>query len=161
MDILTLTILVFLLMFLGFVGIILPVLPGLILSWAGFFLYAWMYQFQRISLVVTLVFLGFSLLLSLFDYLLPMLNAKKYQVSKRGLWGSGLGLLLGGLFFGPVGVFLGPFLGTLLGEIYDKKDMVAAVKSARASVVGILISTSAKIVLALVMLGWVVISLVK
>ena len=161
MDILTLTILVFLLMFLGLVGIILPVLPGLVLSWAGFFLYAWMHQFQRISLVVTLIFLGFSLLMSLFVYLLPILNAKKYQVSKRGLWGSGLGLLLGGLFFGPVGVFLGPFLGTLLGEIYDKKDMVAAVKSARASVIGVLISTSAKIVLALVMLGWVVISLVK
>ncbi len=161
MEILTLTIIVFLLMFLGLVGIILPVLPGLILSWAGFFLYAWMYQFQKISLTITLIFLGLSFVLSLFDYLLPMLSAKKYQASRKGLWGAGLGLFLGGLLFGPAGIILGPFLGTLLGEIYDKKDILVAVKSAQASVIGILISTSAKMVLALVMLGWVVISLVK
>jgi uncharacterized protein len=160
MEILTLTIIVFLLMFLGLVGIILPVLPGLILCWAGFFLYAWMGNFQAISLTIVLVFLVFSFLLSFFDYLLPILGARKYQASRKGLWGAGLGLFLGGLFFGPLGIILGPFLGTLLGEIYDKKDILAAIKAARASVIGILISTLVKLVLGLVMLGWVVFSLI-
>lgn len=153
-------IIVFLLMFLGLAGIVLPILPGPLLSWIGFFLYAWSHHFEKISVLTTLIFLGFVLLLGILDYILPIIGAKKYKTSRKGIFGAGLGLFLGVLFFGSLGIILGPFLGTLLGEVSDKKDVLGAIKSARSTIIGVLISAFAKVVLIFIMTGFVIVALI-
>jgi len=95
------------------------------------------------------------------DYALPLIGAKRYKASKSGLFGAGLGSFLGVMFFGPMGIVLGPFLGVLLGEIYDKKNILKAIKPAKATILGVLISVLAKIVLVLIMTGLVVAALIK
>ena len=148
-------------MFLGLAGIVLPILPGPLLSWIGFFLYAWSYHFEKISLLTTLIFLGLVVFLGILDYILPIIGAKKYKASKKGIFGASLGLLLGVMFLGPLGIILGPFLGTLLGEVYDKKDLLVALKPARATIIGVLISSLAKIVLIFIMTGFVIAALMQ
>lgn len=156
MEVFTLTILVFLLIFLGLVGIILPVLPGPILSWLGFFLFAWSRHFQDISLTTTLIFLGLIFFLGVLDYVLPIIGARKYKASKKGVFGAGLGLLLGALLLGPLGVIFGPFVGTFLGEVYDKKNLLTAIKPAKATILGVLVGLLVKVVLVFTMTGLVI-----
>jgi len=48
-----------------------------------------------------------------------------------------------------------------LGEIYDKKNILKAIKPAKATILGVLISVLAKIVLVLIMTGLVVAALIK
>ncbi len=44
------------LLLLGLVGIVLPLLPGILLSWVGFFLYAQASHFEQISFGATIDF---------------------------------------------------------------------------------------------------------
>ena len=156
MELFALTIIVFLLLFLGLVGVILPVLPGPILSWLGFFLFAWSHHFQDISLTITLIFLGLVFLVGLLDYILPIVEARKYKASKEGILGASLGLFLGAFFFGPLGIIFGPFIGTLLGEIYNKKTIWTAIKPAKATILSVFVSLLVKMSLIFTMAGLVI-----
>jgi uncharacterized protein YqgC (DUF456 family) len=84
------------------------------------------------------------------DYTLPALSTKKFGGTKKGVWGSGVGLGIG-LFFGPVGIVFGPFLGAFLGELTGApKEVSKALKAAIGSFVGFLFSTALKAVISVV-----------
>jgi hypothetical protein len=160
MEIIILTIVGFLLMFSGLAGVALPFLPGIFLSWLGFFLYAWAGGFEKISLATTLIFLGLALFCAIFDYLAPLIGAKRYKASKFGLLGAAVGLLFGIFLFGPLGIVLGPFLGALFGEFYVKKDIFGAIKPAFGTFLGFLVSVLAKIIIIFIMIGFAIASLI-
>jgi uncharacterized protein YqgC (DUF456 family) len=68
-----------------------------------------------------------------------MIGAKKFGGTKAGATGATLGLLIGVLFMGPIGIFAGPFIGALFGElIRDFSDKKTALKAAMGSLIGFL-----------------------
>jgi uncharacterized protein YqgC (DUF456 family) len=72
--------------------------------------------------IITFVFLGFLVLaVTISDYLIPMIGAKKFNCSKWGTYGCFIGTLFG-MFFLPIGVIAGPFLGALIGECFTGKS---------------------------------------
>ena len=68
-----------------------------------------------------------------------------------GAIGSGTGLLIG-LFFGPIGLVFGPFVGALTGELTQNSDLKKAVRAAFGSLMGFLAGTMIKFTLAVVYL---------
>lgn len=100
---------------LGLVGCVAPVVPGVPLSYLGLWLLHWTervqfsWQFLLIWAVVTIV-------IQVLDYFIPAWGTKKFGGSKYGVWGSTIGLLAG-LFMGPMGIILGPFIGAVIGEM--------------------------------------------
>ena len=116
MELIFLCIASFLLMLAGIVCIVIPILPDTLVAWLGLLIFAAGTHFSRISVVITLLFLGAALLGILFEYLLPVIGAKRYHASRYGLIGAALGLLLGPFIFGPAGIFAGPLLGAISGE---------------------------------------------
>ena len=62
-----------------------------------------------------------------------------------GVWGSTLGLLVG-LFFGPWGIVLGPFLGAVAFELIDGKNTRLALKAGWGSFVGLMTGTILKLI---------------
>ena len=111
----------------GILGCVLPVLPGVPLAYCGLLLlhatdkvqFSW--QFLVIWAVVTIV-------VQVLDSVVPIWGTKKFGGSKMGVWGSTLGLLVG-LFFGPWGIVLGPFLGAVVFELIDGKNTRLALKA--------------------------------
>lgn len=99
----------------GLLGSVLPVLPGVPLSYLGLWLLHWTdrasfsWQFLTVWAVVVLV-------IQLLDYFIPAWGTKKFGGTKWGVWGSTIGLLLGFLM-GPLGIVLGPFVGAVVGEL--------------------------------------------
>ena len=82
-----------------------------------------------------------------------LLGAKWGGASRWGLFGAGLGGLIG-LFLGVLGIILGPVIGAIVGELLFKRKTI--IQSARAGVgagLGIALSTLAKFILACFMLG--------
>ncbi|HPC26498.1 MAG TPA: DUF456 domain-containing protein, partial [Paludibacteraceae bacterium] len=80
--------------FLGFIGCILPILPSVPLSYIGILLlhFTSKIQFSTQFLVIW----GIIVLLSqLLDYFVPILGTKKFGGSKKGIWGSTLGMVIG------------------------------------------------------------------
>ncbi len=136
----------------GIAGVILPALPGLPLVFAGMLLAAWASDFDKIGWV-TLVVLGLLTLLSVaVDFFATMVGAKRVGASRKALIGAVLGTFVG-LFFGPIGLFAGPFVGALLGELWHGRELDQAAKVGLGTWLGILLGTVLKLGLAFAMLG--------
>ncbi len=133
-----------LLLLIGFAGVILPLLPGLPLSYVGILVlhFSKAVQFTSEFLMFWAVVV---VVVQVLDYFIPVWGTKKFGGSKRGVWGSAIGLIVG-LFFGPLGIVLGPFVGAFLGELTANRSSKDALRAAWGSFVGILVGTSLKLI---------------
>ncbi|WP_339734739.1 DUF456 domain-containing protein [uncultured Sunxiuqinia sp.] len=136
----------------GILGGILPVLPGPPLSYVGLILLhlTERYQFSTNFLIVWGVI---TIVVYLLDYLIPIWGTKKFGGSKRGVWGSIIGLLVGMLLFPPFGIIVGPFLGAVLGELSSGKQSREAFRSGFGSFLGFLVGTLLKLIVS-GMMAW-------
>ena len=137
----------------GFLGCLLPVLPGPPLSYAALVIINFThYATIEISIFI---FLGIiTVIVLVLDYVVPVWGTKKFGGSKYGTWGSVIGLIAG-LFFlpaiGPFGIITvlgGPFVGALIGEKMAGKDSHTAMRAAFGSFIGFLAGTFMKLVCA-------------
>jgi uncharacterized protein len=136
----------FLLIIAGILGCLLPVLPGPPLSFAGVLLQQLRPDENPFTLKFLVIWGLITLAVTLLDYLLPVLGAKKYGGSREGVYGSVFGLLIGLFFFPPLGIIIGPFTGALLGEIISGKKGKDALRASFGSFIGFLTGTAAKLV---------------
>lgn len=139
-----LIILAFILIVLGILGSILPVLPGVPVSYVGILLlhFTEKVQFTTQFLIFWLVMV---ILVQVLDYLVPIWGTKKFGGSKRGIWGCAIGMVVG-LFFGPWGIILGPFLGAIVGELSGGKQTQSAIKAGFGSFIGFLLGVISKLI---------------
>ncbi len=136
----------------GFVGILLPALPGTILIFLGLLLGAWADGFTRVS-VSTLVVIGVIGAASYaVDFAAAALGAKKLGASPRAMAGAALGTILG-LFFGLPGLIIGPFAGAVIGELTTTRDLKRVGRAGVAAWIGFAIGTAVKVGMAFVMIG--------
>lgn len=141
-----------LLILVGLAGLVLPVLPGIPLVYAGLFLLAWAEDFVYVGWV-TLTVLGLLTLLSYgIDFLATALGARKYGASPRAVTGAAVGALVG-VFFGLAGIILGPFLGAMAGEFSRRATFKTATQAGVGATLGLLFGALLKIALAFAMLG--------
>ena len=130
----------------GTVGCVVPVLPGVILAWAGL-LSAYFSHYCNIPTILLVATGITTAIISVLDNMIPIYLTKKTGGSKAGMWGSTIGLIVD-IFVGPWGIVLGPFAGALVGElIHDNRDMKRAIKSASGAFLGFLLGTGLKLVL--------------
>lgn len=143
----------FILMLVGILGSVLPVLPGVPISWLGLLMI-----YLAPSVPMDWVFLSITLVLAIIlyvlDYIIPAIGTKRFGGSKAGAWGAIIGLFVGILAPIPFGIFIGPFVGALIGElVVNKTESQLAFKAAFGSFIGFLASTFMKVFASFVYLG--------
>jgi uncharacterized protein len=143
----------------GLAGAIVPVIPGVPLSYVGLLLLEFT-SYRPFSLTFMLVWAGVVVVVQLLDTFLPMLTTKWSGGSKAGVWGSTIGLIFG-FFVGPWGIVLGPFLGALIAEIIVGKEFVTALKSGSAAFLGFLGGTLVKLIASGLMIYYFVAALIN
>jgi uncharacterized protein YqgC (DUF456 family) len=148
------------LMALGFIGVIVPLLPGLPLLWVGALVWAWGDGFQHVGWP-TLAVLAFIVVVGgLLDLLLASAVSRRAGVSWRAIGGAILGGLLGGIFLTWIPI-LGTLAGALLGAVAGmwfveyriRGDEAAATAAVRSYLTGVAFATVINLLLALVMIG--------
>ncbi len=151
MDILLISI-GFLLMLVGILGSVLPVLPGVPISWLGLLMIylAPSVPFEWLFLSITFVIAAFLYIL---DYIIPAMGTKRFGGSRYGMIGATLGLVVGIVAPIPFGIVIGPFIGAFLGELFNTKTRKNALRAAFGSFVGFLASTFMKLLATFVYLG--------
>lgn len=134
----------------GFVGSVMPALPGPPIALGSIFLVHFGLEKYSIWMIAALSILTIAIAVA--DYYVPILGTKKFGGSKYGVKGSTIGLILGVLItfltsgFGILFLLLGPFLGAFLGEKYAKNNNTVALKSAIGSFIGFLAGAFGKII---------------
>ena len=136
----------------GFVGTIVPALPGVPLVFAGLFVAAWADGFQHVGLW-TLIGLGVLTVIAVaVDFLAGLAGAKRVGASRLALIGAAIGTIVG-LFFGIPGLLLGPFLGALVGELAAGGMLHRAANVGVGAWIGFLVGTVLKLGVCFAMLG--------
>lgn len=131
----------------GLIGAFLPVIPGLPFSYAGL----WVLQLSGAAQFSTFFLVAWGIvvvLVLLLENFIPAYTTKKYGGSVYGVTGSTIGMILGMLFFPPIGFFLGTLVGAFIGEFIYKQDITIALKSAWGSFIGFLTGTAIKVTIA-------------
>lgn len=154
MDI-ALAIAAYLLILIGIAGCIIPVLPGVILSFAGV-VCAYFTSYSQIPLTAVWIWLGITAAVSLADYFLPAWMTKRFGGSHAGAVGATVGVFAGFFFFPPLGMILGPFVGAVAGELLnDRNDFAKAVVVGFGSFLSFIVGTGLKLTAAIGMLVYV------
>ena len=149
---LTLLVIAALLVIIGLAGLILPMLPGTPIVYAGLILAAWAEDFQYVG-PWTLASLGVLTLIAYFiDFAATAFGAKRFGATPRAAIGAAIGLIAG-FFWGLVGLVLGPFLGAVIGELWGRRSLGEASQAGLGATLGLLIGGAIKIALTFVMLG--------
>jgi uncharacterized protein YqgC (DUF456 family) len=142
---------------LGILGTFLPGLPGAPFVFLGLFLAAWLGNFEKVG-AFTLIILAILTIFSLgIDFLAASLGAKRAGASRMAIIGAAIGTIIG-LFFGFVGLILGPFLGAAVGEYIKRRELLRAGKVGIGTWIGLVFGIGGRVALAFVMLGIFVVS---
>ncbi len=142
----------------GMVGSILPVLPGPPIAYSGI-LIAHFFTYVHFSTTALVLYGLFTAIIVVADYIIPAYWVKKTGGSKYGSNGSIIGMLIGIIFFPPIGMLIGTFLGAVIGEMIAGKDSNVAFKSGVATFLGFLAGTVLKMVFCIMLLVHFIIKL--
>ncbi|WP_266183556.1 DUF456 domain-containing protein [Dyella humicola] len=136
----------------GLAGNFLPALPGIPMIFGGIWLAAAVNQYQHVGLWWLVVIGVLGTLGVIVDFVAATLGAKRVGASPLALSGAGLGTLIG-MFFGIVGLLLGPFVGALLGELASGTSVLRSAHVGAATWMGLLFGTLIKLVISFIMIG--------
>jgi len=133
----------------GVLGSLLPILPGPPISYAGVLLLHFT-QYAQYSTRFLILFAVLTAVVAILDYVIPIWGTRKFGGSKYGTWGATIGVLAG-IFMGPVGMIVGPFIGAVVGEMIYGKKSNEAFHAGLGSFIGFITGTLMKIVLSVIL----------
>jgi uncharacterized protein YqgC (DUF456 family) len=152
MESIILTVLGAILALIGLAGMLLPVIPGAPILFAGLLLAAWADQFAYVGTGTLVLLGGLTVLTYLVDLLAGSFGVKRFGASPRAMIGAAVGTVLG-LFFGLFGVIVGPFIGASIGELTTSRNLGTAGRAGLGATLGLALGAAAKLALAFTMLG--------
>ena len=149
------------LLVLGFVGTLVPFLPGhLILFFAA--LGHWLMLRGESGVEWwTFAVLAFLLILSqVFEFLSGAAGTRWFGGTRWGAAGALIGGIVG-IFFIPLGLFLGPLIGSMFCEfVFAKKEVRPATVSGVGSVLGTVAGMVIKIIVGVLMIVWFLVDVI-
>jgi len=120
----------------GVIGIIVPILPGMLLVWLTLLAYAWVTDFNIITPWIFVILTLFALITGLANIWLPYLGAKKSGASKRAIFLGFIGGIIGTFIMPLIGTVIGYAVGIIIGELIKHRDLQVAIKSSIGGVAG-------------------------
>lgn len=133
----------------GIIGCFIPVLPGPPLAYVSLLLLQ-IGPEVPFDLKFILIMAAIVAAITILDYIIPALGAKKWGGSKYGIIGALTGVVMGFFIFPPFGFIVLPLLGAMVGEILNGADSNQAFKAAVGTFVGLLFGTMLKFSLTII-----------
>jgi len=146
---LTLTLLV---MLVGFIGSIVPFLPGPPLVLIAALGHRLWFGEHSVSGLVLLYLAALTAIALLLDHFASVYGAKRFGATWRGLLGAFVGGVVG-IFFNIPGIIIGPFLGAMLFELMGGYKIDKASRAGLGATLGVFAGIIGKCVLSIVMIG--------
>ncbi|WP_251548976.1 DUF456 domain-containing protein [Neobacillus muris] len=137
----------------SFVGLVYPIIPSVLVIWAGVLVYQFGIDPDELSWITWTMLVLLTVLLFLADYLANLHFVDRAGGSKWGMRAATIGLIAGSFVIPPFGVIIVPFILVFLVELLQKKPFQESLKVAFATLIAFLSGTLAKAVIQLIMIG--------
>ncbi|UBH09093.1 DUF456 domain-containing protein [Macrococcus armenti] len=144
----------------AFIGLVVPLLPGVLLMWIGFFVYQFGINNNELSWFFWLAMITLTTVTLVSDYVAGSYFVKKFGGSRAGEFAAAIGMLIGSFLFPPLGIIAVPFIVVLFVELYLQRDVAKAFNASVGSLLGFLTSTVAKFLILIIMIIWFVLDVV-
>jgi len=141
------------LMFIGLLGVILPLVPGIVLVYLAVLLYAVIEGFAKIGPITLAVLTVLAVVGVTADLWVSSLGAKVGGASVWALLGGLVLGLVGLIFFSLPGAILGSVLGVIMVELGRVGDWRKVLKAGGGWLIGWLLSTVVQLSIALIMIA--------
>lgn len=128
----------------GLAGTIIPGLPGPPLSFVGLVLCCFAAP-NPVIIVLTAIMFLFVVAVTVIDFVVPGWLTNKVGGCKKAVWGATIGLFVG-LFYAPLGLIAGPFVGAFIGEYSNNKKVQESLKIAAYTLLSVVVGTVFKLV---------------
>jgi uncharacterized protein len=145
----------FALIALGLAGAIIPTVPGIPLIFIGIWLVAGIDHYHHLGIGWLIVIAAVGAVGLTIDLLAGVLGVKRVGAGKQAVLGALFGTVIG-LFFGLPGLLLGPFLGSVLGELASGSSVLRSTNVGIGAWLGLLFGTIIKLVASLMMVALLV-----
>ncbi|PYZ96407.1 hypothetical protein CR205_11830 [Alteribacter lacisalsi] len=136
---------------LSFVGLIYPVIPGILMIWLGYLTYHFVMDglgmWTWLSLIVLTVFVFVA------DFIANYVFVTKTGGSKWGGRMAIIGIIVGVFVIPPFGIIVVPFILVVLTEYMQTKNARSAMKIGTGTVFAFLSSTVAKFIIQVIIIG--------
>lgn len=133
---------------LGFIGCVVPVIPGPVLCYASLWC---LLPTDKCPSVTLLTVAGVIVAVTtIADYVVPAMGAKRFDCTRWGTFGCLVGTIVG-VFFFPLGLLLGPFCGAMIGELIAGRTVAASARGGIGALLGFLTGVVLKLVACAIM----------
>ncbi|AXI07980.1 DUF456 domain-containing protein [Oceanobacillus zhaokaii] len=139
---------------LSFVGLIYPIIPGVLVLWVGFLLYQFFINADELNLIFWIAMGLFTVALFVADIIANSYFVKKYGGSKWGERGAAIAVIIGSFIIPPFGIIIVPFVVVFIIEMLQQRTLMDAFKASIGSLFGFLGGTIAKFVIQVIMIIW-------
>lgn len=136
----------------GLAGLLLPMMPGAPLLFAGLLMAAWIDDFAYVGVWTLSAIGGMAILTYVFDLVASALGARHFGASGRAVIGATIGAVVG-IFFGLIGILIAPFIGAVIGELSARRTLHDAGRAGLGASLGLAIAAAGKLALGFMMVG--------
>ncbi|MFC3039345.1 DUF456 domain-containing protein [Virgibacillus xinjiangensis] len=138
----------------SFAGIIFPIVPSVLVLWAGFLLFHFVLDPAELTMVFWLAMAIFTIILIGADIVANSYFVKRFGGSKWGERGAAVAVIIGSFIYPPFGIILVPFLAVFAIEMVQKRTAQEAVRASVGSLLGFLGGAFAKVIIQFIMIVW-------
>lgn len=143
----------------GLVGTLLPVMPGAPTIWLGMLIYGFIAGFENLGITFFVLQALLALGVMGVDYLFTAMGSRYFGGSKAAFWGAAGGLLVG-LFFFPIGLLVGPFIGAAFLDLLFRRRTDQALKSGVGASLGFWVALPVKLIMEIIMISWFIVRII-
>lgn len=133
----------------GYVGCVVPVLPGPPIAYIALLLRAIQTDgTPPLTIKAMIIFAVIAVAVTLFDNIVPIIGARRYGATIWGIVGCIVGMIIGLIFFPffGLGLIIGGILGAAGGELLRGQTREQAFKASLGTFLGTLLGVVAKII---------------
>lgn len=145
-------ILIISLFLLSFIGIVVPIIPGVWLLWGGFLTYHFFINPNQLTILFWISMLLFTIILLGADFYINVFFVDQFGGSRGSMWGALIGMFVGLFVYPPIGLLLVPLLIVFFIELTVHGSVKRSFYVSIGTLAGFLSSAVAKVLLHFIMI---------
>lgn len=138
----------------GFVGVIVPIIPSVLMFWIGFFIYHFAISGDELGWVFWTTVAVLTILLFFSEIIANSIFVKRFGGTKAGEYAAVFGVLVGMFVYPPIGIILVPVVAVFVVEFVQSKNQRQAIRASIGSLIAFLASSLFTLIVFLFLVVW-------